>query len=290
MEGLLNIHPNYDTVLKEALQLYEGKTLDFLHLYGLGKIEYSLNTEQTETIVRKSYKDLLFKLSDNTGLHIEMESHVSQNDMLRFCMYNTEATLKFGIPIKTVILTNKKQAASNYRGPSIIFQPVIINLGEQDGEKVLAKIKKQIKENKKINELELIFLPLYNKYKSTVELLKKTIPLISEVKENINERQKIFLLMILASNKFLTKDELEQVWEANKMGIEDITFFQILEEKAIEKGMKKGMEKGLEKGLELTAINLLKACADRNLIKEVTKLSDAKLNELENRVLQGEVS
>ena len=312
MENLLDIHTNYDIVFKEALQLFEGKTLDFLGLLDSGRIEYSLNTEQTEVIVRKRFADLIFKLSDNTGLHIEMEAHISKSDILRFAIYNIEYSQKFNIPIKTVIFTNQEQKVIEYCNPVMTFKPVIIDLSQRDGEVILEKIRKQIEHGNEVNELEMIYLPLYNKSRTTVELLKDTISLIPKIKKKSDDQQKIILMMLLAANKFLTKDELEKILEENHMDVRELKFIQVLEEiglkKGLEKGLKEGHEKGLEKGLEEglekgleegreegrekgleegvrkgyeeTAANLIRIGINRELIKEATKLSDEELNEL----------
>jgi len=239
MDNLLDVHTNYDTVLKEALQLFDGKTLDFLGLSGSERIECSLNTEQTEVVIRKSYTDLIFKLSDNTGLHIEMEAQISKNDMLRFFSYNVECTQKFNMPIKTVIFTNQKQSVIEYCGPVMIFKPIIINLSERDGDAVLKKIKRQIDRGEEVNELEMIYLSLYNKSRTTAELLKEAVPLVPKIKKESHDQQKMIILMLLAANKFLTKNELTKILEENHMDVRELKFIQVLEEMGLNKVLNK---------------------------------------------------
>jgi hypothetical protein len=60
---------NYDTVFKEALVLFQEKTLAFLGLEGLPPIVGPLTTEHKEIEIKSEFADLTFQLEGGRGLH-----------------------------------------------------------------------------------------------------------------------------------------------------------------------------------------------------------------------------
>jgi hypothetical protein len=155
---------NQDKVLKESFTLFKGGSLDFLDSDLAGEVTDILSTEMTETTTKKSYSDKALKLSTNVGLHSEWEADISQKDLIRFGAYNLEMSLMHNIPFTTIIITTKTPATPSYKNPSISFEPKIINLKERDADEALAEIDRRIKagEQSSINELLLIYLPLYS--------------------------------------------------------------------------------------------------------------------------------
>jgi hypothetical protein len=93
---------------------------------------------------------------------MELEANISSKDLLRFAAYNLALTRKFGMPFETVIITKEGSTKRSYTSGSIKFTPKIINLTKRNGKTTLNKIKKSLAADEAINELEIIFLPLYN--------------------------------------------------------------------------------------------------------------------------------
>lgn len=79
----INMHNNKDRALKEALELFLGKSLDFFGIEG--SLTEILSTEITETTTKKAYGDNAFKTDKNEGFHFENEAHINKNDIIRFC-------------------------------------------------------------------------------------------------------------------------------------------------------------------------------------------------------------
>ena len=168
------IHHNYDLSFKKAFGLFKNKSLDFVGIKDLPPIKESINTEQVEFEVRHTYSDMVFLLKDGTGLIIEWEADISRDDLLRFALYNLSFSRQYKVSFKTIIFTNKRAVSKSFISSTLKFKPVIINLGERNGDELLEKIKKQIDNGERINELELLYLPLYNNTTGTVGgMLKK---------------------------------------------------------------------------------------------------------------------
>ena len=254
MGKLTEIHQNYDATFKEVFILYRDKTLDFLNLK-LAKIAEPLNTEQVEVEVTKSYRDLLFGLADNTGLHMEWQAEISQDDMLRFLIYNASSSKSYKMPFLTLIFTNKEQKVKSYQNQSLNFSPVIINLGTRDGDALLAEIKDKLEKGEPVNEIELVYLPLYKSSKTVAELFKEVTELAPRVIADKSKQRKLVLLAALVANKFMDEKEYEQLWEAMEMNTEDEIIILKVAKKVARKKEKRNIAKQLlKKGIAFDVI------------------------------------
>lgn len=250
MNDVKDIHNNYDTVFKEALMLYKNKTLDFLGL-DLAMIDNPINTEFTEIQVNKNFTDMCFMLKDGTGLHAEWEVDISTDDMLRFCSYNVNYLRMYKTVFTTVIFTNRKQQITQYKNSMLKFNPIVVNLGERNGDALLQKIKKQIEDKQPINELELIYLPLYySKYKNVAEMLEQVVELAPQVSDSKEDNEKIMILSAVLSNKFMNENDFEKIWEAIKMYVDDLLLVKFAKKDAKTEGVNEIVVKMLKKGLD----------------------------------------
>ena len=182
---VVDTHHNKDKVLKESLTLFKDGSLEFLDSGLSGKVTDILSTEMTETTTKKSYADNALKMSTNEGVHHEWEADVSEDDVMRFGSYNLDLSRMHKIPFTTVIITATKPTETEYINKSISFKPIIIDLSERDADKTLAEIDRKIKagEHSSINELEIIYLPLYTSKsgKTTADLLDIAVKLAPQV-------------------------------------------------------------------------------------------------------------
>ena len=233
------IYHNYDAVLKDSFTLYKNDLIDFLGI-DMPEVTASLNTERVEIKAEKTFSDVLLKLVNNTGVSIEWEVDISKADMIRFAKYCIDFTVIHGIPFITIILTNKMQTILSYKEGSIAFTPIVINLGERDGELALQKIRERIAEGKKVNLLELVYLPLYgNKDKEVVDVVKEVVDLImslTDMKEH--EVEKLVLLSLVVAKKLITDDEFKEIWREKQMQIMELPLIRIAREEAKEEARK----------------------------------------------------
>jgi len=283
-------HHNQDKVLKESLSLFQGGSLDFLDEELSGEVTEVLSTEITETTTKKSYGDNALKLSTNKGVHSEWEAEISEADMERFASYHIDLTRIHGITFTTVIITTKKPSVSCFTSPSMTFTPKIINLKDRDADAVLKEIDRKLNagEHSSINELEIIYLPLYGSIsgKTTSELLDTAIKLTPQVaKDDRHKQNKLQALLILLTSTFISDEEQNKVLEDNMRILEDNRAVRVLEDIGVRKGIEQGIVQGIVQGIEQMVINMLQDGDDYSKISRVTGLSTNRIMELENERL-----
>ena len=260
--------------------LYKNKTLDFLGL-DLAMIEEPINTEMTEIKVNKNFTDMGFMLKDKTGLHTEWEVDISIDDMLRFCSYNLNYLRMYKTKFTTVIFTNRKQPITHFENEMIKFTPIIINLGERDGDQLLQKIKAQIENKEPVNELELIYLPLYHsKYKNTAEMLEQVVELAPSISEIKTDNEKIMIMSAVLANKFIDVEDFSKIWEAIKMYVDDLLIVKFAKEDA----KKEGRTEGRTEGRIEVVVRMLKKALDVETIAEYTNLTTDEVEKIKENI------
>ncbi len=239
-------YQNYDFIIKNAMEIFRDKTLDFLGIK-LPKIKSELKTEFKEIMTKTDIMDLNFLLEDGNILQLEEEANISKEDMVRFAYYNLILYKTYNTKVNTVIITIDKNQKDNITIDTGVlkFAPKIINIGEKDGDERLRELKEKIRNNIPINEIELIFLPIMDTKKKKIEFLREIILLEKKLLCSKKEKEKLIAMTLVAGNKLVSKEEISKIWEEIKM----LTFMEYAEEK--------GMEKGLEKGISKIIIRLL---------------------------------
>jgi hypothetical protein len=264
---------NQDKVLKESFTLYKGRSLDFLDSHLTGEVTEILNTEMTETTTKKAYADNALKLSTGKGIHHEWEADISEDDMMRIGSYHIDLSRMHKISFTTIIITAKAPRTTEYVSPSMTFTPKIINLKDRDADKALTEIDRKLNAGKhdEINELEIIYLPLYSSKsgKTTTDLLDHAIKLTPQiVKGDKKKQEKLQDLLILLTGSFINKNELNKVMEANMRILEDTTGYRLIEDRGRNK-----------REIEI-AQNMLRDGDDYAKVARNTGLSMEKIDEL----------
>jgi len=274
---IVDTDKNQDKVLKESLTIFKGGSIDFLDEELSGEVTEVLSTEITETKTKKAYADNALKLSTNCGIHSEWETDVSEDDLLRFGSYHFDLTRMHKIPFTTVIITTKTPRKTSYTSPSMNFTPKIINLKDRDADKVLVEIDRKINagEHSNINELEIVYLPLYGSIsgKSTSDLLDTAIKLTPKIaKDDKYKQHKLQDLLILLTSTFVSDEELNQILEANMRILEDSPAVRVLEDRG-----------RLQEKNEI-AMNMLNDGDDYARIARITGLDVERIAELEKEL------
>ena len=184
------------------------------------------------------------------------------------------------IPFTTVIVTNKKPSVTEYINASLSFKPKVINLRERDADSTLAKIKESLIKNEPVNELELIYFPLYGSDtgKTMYDLLDTAIKLVPQVAADSERRNKLHSLLILLTGKFADEEEFEKVLEANRMILEDNVAVKVIE--------KMGFKKGREKGREEVAREMITKDYDVAEISAITGLHLESIEKMKAEILE----
>ena len=255
-----------DKVFKESFAIFKGKSLDFLDSEMTGNIIEVLMNEHTETITKKQFTDLVFKVSETKGRHHEWQHEINLDDLKRFLSYNTDLSRKYKeLDFETIVITNKAPKVTQYINSSVTFKPRVIVLSERNSDETIEKITKQIEIGEPINELELIYLPMYNSPsgKSKVDLLSTSLKLSHKAIQDIEIRKKIQDLLILLVAKYLSDEEFKKVLEDNMVILEDNAAVRVLG--------KMGEERGIEQEKKETAILMLQKGFDKSTISEIIK-------------------
>ena len=209
-----------------------------------------------------------------------------KEDIKRFASYHIGLARIHGIDFTTIVITTTKPGAKSYKSPSMCFTPKIINLRERDADEALAGIDEKLKAGGQINELLLIYLPLYGSKsgKTTAELLDAAIKLAPEAARGDEaKKNKLQSLMILLGSTFMKSEELHRILEVNRMNLENNRAVQVL----TEMGRREGIQQGIEQGIEQTASRMLQIGEDASKVSEYTGLTAARISELQAELQVG---
>jgi hypothetical protein len=265
----------YDRVFKEALVLFKDKTLSFLGLEGLAPIMEPLTVENTEIEIKSEFADLTFRLGDDRGLHFEEEVHLSPKDLIRFCKYHIWLSEKYAIEFISVIFVRDPVQTRALNWEQLKFTPIVIDCSTIDADAILAKLRRGMAEGAPVNELELIYLPLFRSETLTpTGLFKASQALIQELPTDDRLKQKICALSILLAGKIVAPPELAAAWkEVKRMG-------NIILEFAEAQGFKDGMTEGVAQNTEATALKMRTKGYDPQEIIELTGIDPERLREI----------
>jgi hypothetical protein len=267
----MDIHNNYDAVFKDAITLYKDKTLDFLGLHGIAQIQEPLRTESVQIEIKSEFLDLTFGTADGRGLHLEEETDLSKDDLLRFCSYNVGLSRTYKREFITVVFVKNPTTLAEVKSEQLHFKPIIVQCSKLDADAALKKLKDDIEAGNPVNELEMVYLPLFG---STVfnptELFARSVKLVQAMQADDAHKQKILTLLFTLGGKTVDLDKLEEIAEeVKKMGNVIIEYFEEIGEK-----------RGIERNSEETARKMVAKGYDLLDIIEITGISAERLREI----------
>ena len=239
-------HTNIDAVFKESLTLFKDKTLDFLGITNIPPITELLGAEGIQIELKWDIGDLVFGTSDRCGLNLEEEVDLSHDDLLRFCGYNTGLSRLHKREFVTVIFVKNPTNLTGVETEQLSFRPIIVQCSKIDADAILARLKRAVAENRPINELEAIFLPLFHSENFTpTQLFVESKKQITAMQADTKHKQKVMALLLTLAGKVADKEQLDAVAEEVKnMGNVIIEYFE-------ERGEKRRQEEIAEKLLAL---------------------------------------
>ena len=265
------IHKNYDYVFKEALSIYKDKALDFLGLTGIAPITEPLRTETVEIEIKSEFRDLTFGTADGRGLHLEEEIDLLLEDLKRFGSYNLGLSRAYNREFMTVIFVKNPTSLTELSTEQLTFKPIIVLCSTIDADVMLAKLKQDIADGKLINELELVYLPLFNSVKfSPTELFLESTGLIRSLQINDDSKRKLYALSVVLVGKIVDESAIKAIME--EVNMEGNVIIKVAEEI--------GEKRGAQRQQEKIAIKMLyKGCKLSEII-EFTDIDSQRLEEL----------
>ncbi|MFW5961573.1 MAG: DUF4351 domain-containing protein [bacterium] len=165
---------------------------------------------------------------------------------------------------------------------SLDYNTTVVNMSDKDGKKKMKELKKKIKNKEQINYLDLIFLPLMNSEQKTVERVKETIELEKKMQVDQNLKDNIIALTFVLSDKFLSRQEITEIWRDYKM----VKILKYAEEQGKKKGKAEGKIEGIEEGKQKEAVLILmrqiKAKFGKVDNEIINLIKDAELRKIED--------
>jgi hypothetical protein len=140
--------------------------------------------------------------------------------MIRFGGYNLWLSRAYKREFVTVIFVNNPTKITEIRTEQMHFKPIIVQCSDIDADAMLNDLQRDIAVDKPINELKLVYLPLFRSVKfSPTELFKESLKLIRELKIDEDDRKKIYALSIVLAGKIVDTSALKAAKEeVQKMG------------------------------------------------------------------------
>ena len=97
---------------------------------------------------------------------------------------------------------------------------------------------------RELNELAMLYVPLYNSSKSVSEILKEVVTLAKDAFTDIEVCEKVILLSALVSNKFIPDEEFQEIWEEIYMLIDEIKILKYAKMDGVNEGLERGRQEG----------------------------------------------
>ncbi|MCP4937257.1 MAG: hypothetical protein GY927_24380, partial [bacterium] len=241
---------NYDVIIKWLAEALRGETLDVLGV-PTGRIEEVFGFEPVEIAVKAERVDVM--LRDETGAfyHLEEQRNLRRTDLYRFASYHFMAARQWGVHLTDVILASGEV----YAGEKVIttqsgtYAPLVIDFTQRDGRRRLTEIRDAVQAGTFEHWFELVFLPLYGK--ETGEARSAFVEEVLHFEVDLYKARKLSARLVAAtmilSNKLITTERLEALWEEVKM----LDILEIARKKGIEEGIQEGKTLGLQEGKTL---------------------------------------
>lgn len=170
-----------DIVLKRIAAAMRG---GLLRRFGLAvpDIVEGLPTELPVLEVRSQQADLLFRLADESILHLEFQSTQEPDNLKRFFAYNLAVYLHHDRPVRTVVFYGPgiRSAPAVLEAGSLTFRVQNVLLGQEDGTQALHQMYAKVRRGEPLTEEDragLILLPLMRQS----EPLTRVLPEVAEV-------------------------------------------------------------------------------------------------------------
>ena len=175
------VRQSTDIVLKLIAAALGG---DLFARFGvpLPPIVEALPTELPQLEVRTQHTDQLFRLADDSILHLEFQTTLQPGDLRRFCAYNLAVCQQYDQPVWTVVLYGAgiHSAPDTWQYGSQNFHVQNILVGQEDGDAVLQRLHEKAARGEPFtpaDRVDLILSPLMRQSRPVPDVLREAAPL-----------------------------------------------------------------------------------------------------------------
>ena len=239
--------PYEDRALKAAAQFF-GREL--LPLLGVKEVIRGVApTEQVRLEIKDFQEDFNFWMAKGYIYHLEFESdEIVLEDMRRFRCYEAVLSYNYGAEVITcVVCTGRKGKVTDRIKEGInVYRVRLLWLRDGDADQVLREAEERqaagVLDRQSL--VQLLLTPLMSGEMTRKERILKSLKMIRGEREAVDEAEKRQMESVLyaLAMKFLTKEELEEVWEVFRM--------TVLGEILVEHGKEIGIEAFILDNLE----------------------------------------
>ena len=255
--------PYEDRALKAGAQFF-GREL--LPLLGVKEVIRGVApTEQVRLEIRDFQEDFNFWMEKGYIYHLEFESdEIVLEDMRRFRCYEAVLSYNYGAEVITcVVCTGRKGKVTDRIKEGInVYRVRLLWLRDGDADQVLREAEERqaagVLDRQSL--VQLLLTPLMSGEMTRKERILRSLKMIRGEQEAVDEAEKRQMESVLyaLAMKFLTKEELEEVWEVFRM--------TVLGEILVEHGKEIGIAEGRTQGIEAFILDNLEENIPRGRI------------------------
>ena len=253
-----------DKAMKTAVSFFARELLPMAGVKQ--KVRGIAPTESIHLELKKFYEDLNLIMEDDSCGHLEFQSRDGGiEDMRRFRLYESIISYQFGMDVVTYVIYSGsvKHPVTTMKCGKNTYKVVPVMLSDRDGDKLLRKLEKKQEEGRKLSRKDLAklsLLPVLGGELSQKDKIERAFRLTAS-QEATQELKKTESILYTLAEKFLKKEELEEIQE----GLSMTWLYSMLTEDAKKEGERKGERKGeqigeqrgKQMGLENAAVRFL---------------------------------
>ena len=261
--------PYEDRALKAAAQFFGQELLPLLGVKEV--IRGVAPTEQVRLEIKDFQEDFNFWMEKGYIYHLEFESdEIVLEDMRRFRCYEAVLSYNYGAEVITcVVCTGRKGKVTDRIKEGInVYRVRLLWLRDGDADQVLREAEERqaagVLDRQSL--VQLLLTPLMSGEMARKERILKSLKMIRGEQAAVDEAEKRQMESVLyaLAMKFLTKEELEEVWEVFRMTV----LGEILVEHGKEIGKEIGIAEGRTQGIEAFILGNLEENIPRDRIVE----------------------
>ncbi|WP_320960875.1 hypothetical protein [Hungatella effluvii] len=211
--------PAEDLVLKSAMQFFKDELLSYL-----GITEEPVTMGPTEFVhleAKQLYEDFNFIKPDRSWIHLEFESDgIREEDLRRFRSYEAVTSFIRRADITTYVICSStvKEIRFELNTGYNTYRIIPVRLKDRDSDELFAGLFKKQKQGVKPNRADLVPLLLATLMSGNTDQKERIILANRLITESgtLSESDMVRMQAVLytLANKFLSKDDLNQVKEA----------------------------------------------------------------------------
>ena len=240
-----------DAILKMGIDYFRSTILKTLGI----DYEYvdSGTTELVELSIHSLYMDFTFLTTKDLYIHIEFQSTDSgQKDLRRFHAYESVYAHKTGKNVITYVIYSGQivKSLSELDCGLYTYRIIPVYLSNEDADSILKYLREKTQQGEFLTDddfARLALTPLMHSEMNHKDIFKESL-LLAKTTDSVTS-QKVMAMIYTLADKFLTKQELEEIKEVvlmTKLG-------QMILDDGVERGLAQGTQQGKEQMSALTA-------------------------------------